>query len=171
MLACGWQYQVLIVIRCRWFFYQEELASVKKKYERSQKIEQMGNSDEVLLEEIREYKVCQTCSSLPLSLPPSPSSLSSTLSSPSPLSPSLSLPPCLSLPSHLPSGLPLALPASLDLLYPPPLTLFPCDIFSLPFLLPVDLTTFSFPRSFPLLSLHPPLSIRPSSHTTLTSTL
>lgn len=30
---------------------------MKKKYERSQKIEQMGNTDEVLLEEIREYKV------------------------------------------------------------------------------------------------------------------
>jgi len=30
---------------------------VKRKYERSQKIEQMGNTDEVLLEEIREYKV------------------------------------------------------------------------------------------------------------------
>ena len=31
---------------------------MKRKLERSQKIEQMGNTDEVLLEEIREYKVC-----------------------------------------------------------------------------------------------------------------
>lgn len=39
---------------------QEELALVQRKLERSQKIEQKGNSDEVLLEEIREYKVSIT---------------------------------------------------------------------------------------------------------------
>ncbi|XP_067934649.1 E3 ubiquitin-protein ligase Bre1-like [Watersipora subatra] len=41
----------------------EELASVKRKLERSEKIEQMGNTDEVLLEEIREYKEQLTCPS------------------------------------------------------------------------------------------------------------
>ena len=38
-------------------FPQEEVAKLQRKLERSQKIEQAGAADEVLLEEIKEYKV------------------------------------------------------------------------------------------------------------------
>lgn len=38
---------------------------MNRKLERSQKIEEAGNTDEVLLEEIREYKVIPHCA-LPL---------------------------------------------------------------------------------------------------------
>ncbi|KAK7088171.1 E3 ubiquitin-protein ligase Bre1-like isoform X2 [Littorina saxatilis] len=42
---------------------QEEVAKLQRKLERSQKIEQAGAADEVLLEEIKEYKEQLTCPS------------------------------------------------------------------------------------------------------------
>lgn len=44
--------------------FQEELAILRRKAERMKKMEQAGSSmDEVLLEEIREYKETLTCPS------------------------------------------------------------------------------------------------------------
>lgn len=42
---------------------QEEIVMLKRKVERLNKIELAGNSDEVMLEEIREYKETLTCPS------------------------------------------------------------------------------------------------------------
>lgn len=42
----------------RVLFFQEELVTVRRKYERLRKIEQSHNADEFLLAEIQDYKVC-----------------------------------------------------------------------------------------------------------------
>jgi E3 ubiquitin-protein ligase BRE1 len=42
---------------------QEELASLRKKLDRAKKIEMASSADEVLMEEIREYKEQLTCPS------------------------------------------------------------------------------------------------------------
>ena len=42
---------------CLLSFIQEEVAKLNRKLERSKKIEMAGAADEVLLEEIKEYKV------------------------------------------------------------------------------------------------------------------
>ena len=43
--------------------FQEQIASLSRKVERLNKIEMAGNSDAVMLEEIREYKESLTCPS------------------------------------------------------------------------------------------------------------
>ena len=50
---------VYVMMMMMGFFrvFQEEVAKLQRKLERSQKIEQAGAADEVLLEEIKEYKV------------------------------------------------------------------------------------------------------------------
>ena len=44
-------------INSNFLFHKEELAILSKKVERAKKIEQASSADEVLMEEIREYKV------------------------------------------------------------------------------------------------------------------
>lgn len=55
MMKCTAIDDVLTNIAC--FFHQEEVASLRRKVERAKKIEMASSADEVLLEEIREYKV------------------------------------------------------------------------------------------------------------------
>jgi E3 ubiquitin-protein ligase BRE1 len=38
---------------------KEELASARRRIERAKKIETASSADEVLMEEVREYKVCE----------------------------------------------------------------------------------------------------------------
>ena len=48
---------LLLWLWCHVFFTQEELASLRRKLERVKKIELASSADEVLMEEIKEYKV------------------------------------------------------------------------------------------------------------------
>lgn len=60
-------YKHLITLIFR--FVKEELAILRRKAERMKKMEQAGSSmDEVLLEEIREYKETLTCPSCKVTL-------------------------------------------------------------------------------------------------------
>ena len=48
---------VTVRVQYRYYMSQEEIASLRRKVERAKKIEQASSADDVLMEEIREYKV------------------------------------------------------------------------------------------------------------------
>ena len=48
---------LVTMVTCHVFCTQEELASLRRKLERVKKIELASSADEVLMEEIKEYKV------------------------------------------------------------------------------------------------------------------